>query len=117
MAFSSHDNNIKQEYMKDTICALATTQGGALNVIRVSGLDSISIVDKLFVPRKGAPLAGRKSHTVAFGDIYITPGEPLDEVLVTLMRGPHSYTSSCCSPFSKVVHDRPMPENLQCELL
>ena len=78
--------------MKDTICALATTQGGALNVIRVSGPDSISIVDKLFVPRKGAPLAERKSHTVAFGDIYLAPGELLDEVLVTIMRAPHSYT-------------------------
>lgn len=71
---------------------MATTQGGALNVIRVSGPGSISIVDKLFVPRKGAPLAERKSHTVAFGDIYLAPGELLDEVLVTIMRAPHSYT-------------------------
>lgn len=79
-------------YMKDTICALATPQGGAINVIRVSGPDAINIVDKIFTPRKGAPLVARKSHTVAYGDIYASPAEPLDEVLVTIMRAPHSYT-------------------------
>ena len=78
--------------MNDTICALATPQGGALNIIRVTGVRAIEIVDKLFVPRKGAPLAARKTHTVAFGDIYLSPGELLDEVLVTIMRAPHSYT-------------------------
>ncbi len=78
--------------MKDTICALATPQGGAINVIRVSGPNAISIADKIFVPRKGASLAARKSHTVAYGDICTTPGEVLDEVLVTIMRAPHSYT-------------------------
>ena len=78
--------------MKDTICALATPQGGAINVIRVSGPSAISIVDRIFVPRKGAPLAARKTHTVAYGDIYVSPDEVLDEVLVTIMRAPHSYT-------------------------
>lgn len=78
--------------MKDTICALATPQGGAINVIRISGPSAISIVDKIFVPRKGVPLSQRKSHTVAFGDIFTSPSELLDEVLVTIMRAPHSYT-------------------------
>ncbi len=78
--------------MKDTICALATPQGGAINVIRVSGPEAVAIVDKIFVPRKGVALASRKSHTVAFGDIYSAPDEQLDEVLVTVMRAPHSYT-------------------------
>ncbi len=78
--------------MKDTICALATPQGGAINVVRVSGPEAVSIVDKIFTPRKGAPLSMRKSHTVAFGEIFSAPDEPLDEVLVTLMRAPHSYT-------------------------
>ena len=78
--------------MKDTICALATPQGGAINIIRISGPQAVAIVDKIFVPRKGASLAQRKSHTVAFGDIYTGPDELLDEVLVTIMRAPHSYT-------------------------
>lgn len=78
--------------MKDTICALATPQGGAINIIRISGPEALSIVDKIFVPRKGVALAERKSHTVAFGDIFTSPSELLDEVLVTIMRAPHSYT-------------------------
>lgn len=78
--------------MKDTICALATPQGGAINIIRISGPQAVAIVDKIFVQRKGASLAQRKSHTVAFGDIYTGPDELLDEVLVTIMRAPHSYT-------------------------
>lgn len=78
--------------MKDTICALATPQGGAINIVRVTGPHAISIVDKIFTPRKGAPLAARKTHTVAYGDIYTGPTEVLDEVLVTIMRAPHSYT-------------------------
>lgn len=78
--------------MKDTICALATPQGGAINVIRVTGPSAITIVDKIFKPRKGAALADRKSHTVAYGDIFAGPNEILDEVLVTIMRAPHSYT-------------------------
>ncbi len=78
--------------MKDTICALATSQGGAINVIRVTGASAIEIVDKVFVPRKGSGLAGRKTHTVAYGDIKNLSGEVLDEVLVTIMRAPHSYT-------------------------
>lgn len=79
--------------MRDTICALATPQGGAINVIRISGPDAISIVDKIFVPRKGgASLSERRSHTVAYGDVYASANEVLDEVLVTIMRAPHSYT-------------------------
>ncbi len=78
--------------MKDTICALATPQGGAINIIRVTGPQAISIVDNIFTPRKGERLSQRKSHTVIFGDIYTAPDEVLDEVLVTVMRAPHSYT-------------------------
>ena len=78
--------------MNDTICALATPQGGAISVIRISGEKSIEYVSRIFKPRKGAPLAERKTHTVAFGDISTDGKEILDEVLVTIMRGPHSYT-------------------------
>ena len=78
--------------MNDTICALATPQGGAISVIRISGEKSIEYVSRIFKPRKGAPLAERKTHTVAFGDISTDGKEILDEVLVTIMRAPHSYT-------------------------
>ena len=78
--------------MNDTICALATPQGGAISVIRISGDKAIEYVSRIFTPRKGLSLAERKSHTVAFGDISTDGKEILDEVLVTIMRGPHSYT-------------------------
>ena len=83
---------INEKKMNDTICAPATAQGGAISVIRVSGPAAIEITDKMFVPRKGKPLSERKTHTVAFGEIKGLDGEVLDEVLVTIMRAPHSYT-------------------------
>ena len=78
--------------MNDTICALATPQGGAISVIRISGEKAIEYVSRIFTPRKGLPLSERRTHTVAFGDICTDGKEVLDEVLVTIMRAPHSYT-------------------------
>ena len=76
----------------DTICALATAQGGALSVVRISGSDAISIAASVFSPRGGKPLEERCSHTVVFGDVCDVQGHTLDEVLLTIMRAPHSYT-------------------------
>lgn len=76
----------------DTICALATAQGGALSVVRISGSDAISIAASVFTPRGGKPLEERCSHTVVFGDVCDVQGHTLDEVLLTIMRAPHSYT-------------------------
>lgn len=78
--------------MSDTICALATSQGGALNVIRVSGEKAFDIVSRIFVPRRGAALAERRSHSAVFGDICTGGTEVLDEALLTVMRAPNSYT-------------------------
>ena len=78
--------------LKDTICALATPQGGALGVIRISGSKAIDIVEQIFTPRAGLPLAERKAPAVVFGDVYNDRGELLDEVLLTMMRAPRSYT-------------------------
>ena len=79
-------------YTDDTICAIATAQGGAIGTIRVSGKDAIAITDKIFSPINGVPLAGRKAYTLTFGHIIGNEGEIVDEVLVSLFRGPHSYT-------------------------
>ena len=78
--------------MNDTIFALATPQGGAISVIRVSGEKAIEYVSRIFTPRKGLPLEERRTHTAVFGDICTDGKEVLDEVLVTIMRAPHSYT-------------------------
>lgn len=78
--------------MSETICALATAQGGAINVIRVSGEKAIETVSRIFIPKGGEPLEQRRSHTVIFGDLCTNGREVLDEVLVTVMRAPRSYT-------------------------
>ena len=76
----------------DTICAIATAQGGAIGIIRVSGPNAISITSKHFCPIQGAPLTERKARTAIFGHLIGTDGTMLDEVLVTLFRAPYSYT-------------------------
>lgn len=73
----------------NTICAIATSQGGAIGIIRVSGPDSISIVDSIFQGRKS--LSEAKPYTVHFGKI-IDEDKTIDEVLVTVFRAPNSYT-------------------------
>ena len=79
-------------YTDDTICAIATAQGGAIGTIRVSGKEAISITDKIFKPISGAAFSDRKPYTLTFGNIYGENGEIIDEVLVSLFKAPHSYT-------------------------
>lgn len=77
---------------QETIIALATPNGlGAISVIRISGLNAISVTEKLFKPKGNKKLYNQNSHTVHLGHIMKNDHE-LDEVLVTLFKGPHSYT-------------------------
>ena len=77
---------------QDTICAIATAQGGAIGSIRVSGPEAISITGSIFKPAKtGKLLSEQKPYTLTFGRIY-DGDEIIDEVLVSLFRAPHSYT-------------------------
>ena len=77
---------------QDTICAIATAQGGAIGSIRVSGADAIRITSHIFTPAKsGKALADCKPYTLTFGKIH-DGEEIIDEVLVSLFRAPHSYT-------------------------
>ncbi|GEO09332.1 tRNA uridine-5-carboxymethylaminomethyl(34) synthesis GTPase MnmE [Segetibacter aerophilus] len=73
----------------DTIVALATPQGiGAIGVVRVSGKSAIEIVDRLF-PAKD--LCACKSHTLHVG-LLEADGVAIDQVVVSLFKGPASYT-------------------------
>ena len=77
---------------QETIIALATPNGlGAISVIRVSGKDAILITDKLFRSKKNKVLSDQQSHTVHLGHLLKNNRE-IDEVLITLFKGPHSYT-------------------------
>lgn len=79
-------------YEVDTIAAIATAMtNSGIGIIRVSGSDSIEIVDKIFVSVKGKKLSMVNSHTIHYGSIVYN-GEVIDEVLVSVMKGPHSYT-------------------------
>ena len=76
--------------MNDTIAAISTSIGaGAIAIIRISGKDSIEIVNKIF---KGKNLTKVKSHTINYG--YILENERIvDEVLVSIMRAPKTFTT------------------------
>ena len=77
---------------QDTIIALATPNGlGAISVLRISGKQSISVTEKVFKAKNNKLLSKQDSHTVHLGHL-IKKGHQLDEVLVTLFKGPHSYT-------------------------
>lgn len=75
--------------MSDTICAISTSLGvGAISIIRVSGTEAISIVNRIF---KGKDLLKVASHTINYGHI-INKEEIIDEVLVSIMKGPKTVT-------------------------
>ena len=74
--------------MTDTICAIATSVGtSAINIIKISGKESISIVKKIFTK----DLLKAKTHTITFGYIK-DKEEKVDEVLVSVFLEPNTYT-------------------------
>lgn len=76
--------------MDDIIVGLSTALGvGAISIIRVSGSGSISMVNKIF---KGENLENKSSHTITYGHI-VYQNEIIDEVLVTIMKSPKTYTT------------------------
>lgn len=76
----------------DTICAVSTAPGvGGIAVVRVSGPEAIGIVDRIW---KGRALEDCVSHTAHLGTVFDPDGagEPLDQAVATLFRGPASFT-------------------------
>ena len=78
----------------DTIAAISTAAGGSgIGIIRVSGSEAISVVDRVYRSKKNRKrIADQDSHTVHYGYIY-DGDDPVDEVLVVLMRAPRSFTA------------------------
>ena len=75
--------------MNDTIVALATAQGiSAISVIRLSGVDAIDIVQRVF---KGKDLDAQATHTIHFGNL-VDGDKIIDEVLVSIFKEPNSFT-------------------------
>ena len=82
---------IRQE---ETICAIITPPGtGGVSVIRLSGKDAISIASRVFRKKSGKSLRDAKTNSIQYGHILdSSTGAVLDEVLVGIMKAPHSYT-------------------------
>ncbi len=82
--------------MKDTIAAIATSlSDSGIGIVRVSGPDTIQICDKIFVTPSGKHiLSSIKSHTIHYGFIVDAENDNkvIDEVMVSVMRAPKSYT-------------------------
>ncbi len=77
-----------------TIAAISTSlSASGIGIIRISGDEAIAIADRLFVSHKKKQLKDQKTHTLHYGNI-IDPkqDEIVDEVLVSVMKGPGTYT-------------------------
>lgn len=99
--------------MNDTICAIATSQGvGAIAIIRVSGEEAVEIVNKIF---KGKDLTKVNSHTINYGHIVDKLGNVIDEVLVSVMLAPKTFTAENTVEIN--THGGIAPTNKVLELL
>jgi len=77
----------------DTIAAIATPMGmGGIGVVRLSGPAAPAIAQRIFVRPRGRSPSRLDSHRMYYGFILDDQGERVDEVLLCLMRQPHSYT-------------------------
>lgn len=98
----------RKDNIDDTIIAVSTPIGeGGIGIVRLSGPAAIEIADRLFLPKDGRKIAKCQSHTIHYGHVVDRPktkdrspkaGRPIkkggiiDEVLLTVMRAPRSYT-------------------------
>jgi tRNA modification GTPase len=79
----------------DTICAVSTSLGvGGISIIRLSGPGSVNIIKKIFRDKDGNDITGFKNYTLKYGYIHkLNSDEILDEVIVSFMKGPKSFTA------------------------
>ena len=79
--------------MSDTIAAIAT--GGvvaAIGIVRVSGSDTLEIIDRVFQPASGRKMSSYPNRQLVYGSMIDADGAVLDLCLCTISRGPGSYT-------------------------
>jgi tRNA modification GTPase len=79
--------------LNDTIAALGTRPGeSAIGIIKLSGIDSIKIADRVFKAKNKKKLRQVRTYSMAYGAIKNSKGGIIDELLVSVMRKPGSYT-------------------------
>jgi tRNA modification GTPase len=77
---------------RETIVAISTSIGeGSIGIVRLSGSRSLPIADRIFKGKNGLKPSEASTHTLHYGFI-VSNGEVLDEVLLTVMRAPRTYT-------------------------
>ena len=84
---------MKREFMlDDVIAAISTPIGtGGIGIVRMSGAGCIALADSIFIGKK--KLTEKATHTLSYGKITDGQGgEVIDEVLVSVMKAPHTYT-------------------------
>ncbi|WP_160680312.1 tRNA uridine-5-carboxymethylaminomethyl(34) synthesis GTPase MnmE [Clostridium sp. C8-1-8] len=78
----------------DTIAAVATALGeGGISIIRISGNESLDIVSKIFRGKSNASILEMKPYTMRYGKIVDSKEEIVDEVIISYMKGPKSFTA------------------------
>ena len=78
---------------EDTIAAVGTRPGeAAIGIVKLSGEESISIADKIFKSKNNKRLKDMETYNMIYGNIVDKDGNIIDEVIVTLMKKPRSYT-------------------------
>lgn len=81
-------------FNEDTIAAVSTPIGyGGISIIRISGKNAFAICDKLFVRPNGKTFLQQVSGNICYGHIVGDSGEILDEVLVSKMKAPYTFTA------------------------
>jgi len=92
-----------KESLEDTIAAISTCAGqGGIGIVRLSGKSAIEIADRVFLAKDNKKISGFKTYTMRYGwvverraeegSLVSSAGDIIDEVIVSLMRGPASYT-------------------------
>jgi tRNA modification GTPase len=81
-------------FSEDTIAAISTPPGySGIGIVRLSGRDAIKIADRVFCSRRNRRLSDTPSHRILYGHIFNpSDKETLDEVLVSIMKSPNTYT-------------------------
>jgi tRNA modification GTPase len=80
--------------MFDTIAAISTPRGeGGIGIVRISGDDSLDILAKIFKPKSAKKISELRNFSINFGQLLNEDNEVIDEVLVSIMKGPKTYTT------------------------
>ncbi len=79
--------------LDDTIVAISTPVGeGGIGIVRLSGRDALKIADRIFLSKNNKKPSKFKTYTIHYGHIFENESRIIDEVILTVMRAPRSYT-------------------------